>query len=121
MSATQVAVTVGGSTIPRDPLVMNYGAHSYGRAYLNTLAALGYDIGDRSIVVNPNLWAFAYTLYAFKLVPGLCDQTESVRNLSNVKIKFTFGTALTEPVDVLIYSETNGALEITNLNSVVMS
>ena len=121
---TKVDLKVGGNSVPREVLSMDYAAevNNYGRAYLNTLAALGLDIGTRAISLTPELWASAYNLYAFKLVPGPIDDgpVESLRASSTVNLTLTFSAGLTAPVEVIIYSETNALLSITSLNNAII-
>lgn len=113
----RLTVTVGGKSIPALPLSMDYSAKDYQRAYLNTLGALGLDVGNRSIVLTPELWESAYNLYAFKLVPGPTQgSVESTRQRGAVNLSFSFKTATTSSIEVLVYSETNRTLEITATN-----
>ena len=75
------------------------------------------DIGNRAISISPELWAKAYNLHAFKLVPGTLSLGASTSNRGGVTdIDFEFGTATTTPLEVLIYSESSACLEITNEN-----
>ena len=118
---TQVVLTVGGAQVPREALKMNFAQNSYGRAYLNTLASLSMDIGDRALAITPELWASAYNLYAFKLVPGPIEDctVESLMTTGNVALSLTFAATITVPIDVIVYSETNSQIEITSLNNVI--
>lgn len=112
-----VVVTVGGKSIPAVQLTMNYGNRDYARAYINTLAALNLDTANKGIELEPELWANAYNLYAFKLVPGAIQGSiESTRLRSTVNLSFEFRTATTAPIEVFVYSETGRNLEITATN-----
>jgi len=119
----EISLTVGGQQIPREPIATNYTTGNYGRAYLNTLGALGLDIGNRAIALTPELWASAYNLYAFKLVPGPIDNgpSHSMRDTAAVNLKLNFASDLSAPIDVIVYSETDALLEITKLNSAILS
>ena len=112
-----VFVTVGGKSIPAVPLSMNYGNQDYARAYINTLAALNLDTANKGIELNPELWANAYNLYAFKLVPGAIQGSiESTRLRASVNLSFEFSAKTTAPIEVFVYSETGRNLEITATN-----
>jgi hypothetical protein len=116
---TQMQLRVGANAIPSEALDMNYETNDYGRAYLNTLAALNMDTGNRTHALPPKLWAAAYNLYAFKLVPGPIDDgpVESALTTANVSLKVKFAAALAVPVDVIIYSETMKLMTINKLNA----
>lgn len=118
-----IGLTVGGRAIPREALQMNYTTGNYSRAYLSMLSALGLDIGNRAISLTPELWASAYNLYAFKVAPGPIDDGPTINSdlRANVNLKLVFSSALTQAVDVIVYSETTSLLEITNLNTVHLS
>jgi hypothetical protein len=112
-----LTVTVNGQSIPADPLTMNYSTGDYQRAYLNTLSALGLDVGNYGVTLTPELWESAYNLYAFKLVPGpIKSSVESTRVRGAVNLNFNFRRATPTPIEVLVYSETNRTLEITTTN-----
>jgi hypothetical protein len=112
-----LTVTVNGLPIPSDPLTMNYSDRDYQRAYLNTLGALGLDVGNNGLTLTPELWESAYNLYAFKLVPGpIKASIESTRVRGAVNLSFNFKQATPAPIEILVYSETNRTLEITANN-----
>jgi len=112
-----LTVTVNGLPIPSDPLTMNYNDRDYQRAYLNTLGALGLDVGNNGLTLTPELWESAYNLYAFKLVPGpIKASIESTRVRGAVNLSFNFKQATPAPIEILVYCETNRTLEITANN-----
>jgi hypothetical protein len=112
-----LTVTVNGKSIPADPLSMDYNTQDYQRAYLNTLSALGLDVGNNGLTLTPELWESAYNLYAFKLVPGpIKSSIESKLVRGSVNLSFKFKQATPAPIEVLVYSETNRTLEITATN-----
>jgi len=100
---------------------MDYENQDYQRAYLSTLSALGLDVGNNGLTLTPELWESAYNLYAFKLVPGpIKASIESTRTKSSVNLNFKFKAQTPAPIEVLIYSETNHALEITATNKTLI-
>lgn len=113
----RLTVTVGGKSLPALPLSMDYATKDYQRAYLSTLGALGLDVGNRGLVLTPELWESAYNLYAYKLVPGPTQgSVESTRQRGAVNLSFAFKVATPSSIEVLVYSETNRTLEITATN-----
>jgi hypothetical protein len=113
----KLGVTVGGKSIPAEPLTMDYATGDYQRAYLSTLGALGLDTGNQGLSIAPELWASAYNLYAFKLVAGpIGGSVESTQYTGAVNLTFDFKAAVVSPIEILVYSETNRCLEITATN-----
>lgn len=114
----RLVLTVNGTPIPRTPLEMDYSDKNYQHAYLNTLIGLGLDIGNNGIVLTPELWAKAYNLYAFKISPGPIDcGIESSKLSGTINLEFNFGTVTAQPIEVILYSETNRMLEIDEYNA----
>ena len=113
----QVYLSIGGKSVPTDLQLMDFGKHSYRHEYLNLLAQLELDVGNSGLVIPPELWASTYNLYAFKLTPvSLNGNADAPSATASVDIHFVFGTALTEPLEVLVYSEKTSYLEIDQNN-----
>ena len=117
---TSIHLTLSGQSIPADGLAMDYSAGDYNRAYLNTLAALEINTGNRAIALNPKEFKQGFNLYAFKLAPGTLDSNVQP-NTTNGRLSLhcTFKDSLKESVDVLVYSESFSVLEIDKLGSVL--
>lgn len=115
---------VNTTSIPRDPNKTNFTTGDYQLAYINTLDALDLLHGNRAVPLTPELWQAAYNLYAFKLVSGDIDDGPAIHPnelYGNVSIKLEFGAATNAALALLVYSETPSLLEITNLNTVLLS
>ena len=114
-----ISVKVGAQTVPRTPLTMKFDdPRGSSRAYLNTLFALGKDIGNSANTLTPELWQNTYNLYAFKLVPGPINGGPLISPMqsTNVSLDLSFSTATTEVLTVIIYAESLGLYEIDILN-----
>jgi hypothetical protein len=119
---TDLSLTWNGQKIPSDGLSMSYPDGQYYRAYLNTLEALGLDTDNRAIALAPQDWKQGYNLYAFKIAPGPIDNTihtASTSGAGTLTLDVKFAAALGEAVDVLMYCETPGTLEIDKLGNVL--
>ena len=119
---TELSMKVNKRMIPFEALQMDYAHDDYNRAYLNTLAALGMDTGNRSLIISPADWADGYNIYAFKLAAGPSSSEVLTRpEIGDATLKLTFAAALTAPVDLIVYTETPSLVEIDALGSVVIA
>ena len=119
----EIDLTVNGKSLPKEKLAMNYAANDYTRAYCHTLEALDLGFGNHATSLTPAIWASCCNLYAFKLVPGPIDSSSMVymcaRGTVNLKLTLAAGNA--DAITVFVYSETPSLIEITKLNSVLLS
>ena len=115
---TDITLTVNGTE--QGSKNLNFGTGDIQSAYLRTLAALGLDIDDRSINLTTDDFAGGYAIYGFQIAPGPVDGTvQSVASsVGSIVANLTFGTALGANVDMIVYSETPGVLEIDKLSAV---
>ena len=119
---TSLSMKVNQRMIPFEALEMDYARNDYNRAYLSTLAALGMDTGNRSLIISPADWAAGYNIYAFKLTAGPSSSEVLTRTeTGEATLKLTFAAALTAPVDLILYTETPSLVEIDALGSVVIA
>lgn len=122
-SLTNLWLKVNDRTVPHEPLAMNYTTHDYNCAYLNTLASLGMDQGDRALAITREEWASGCNVYVFKLTPG--EIGTGVFHATNagaahISVNATFGAATTAPVTVIAYVEQPSLLEIDESNKPVV-
>ena len=117
---TDLRLSLNGQSIPADGLTMDYSVGDYHRAYLNTLAALEINTGNRGIALTPKEFKQGFNLYAFKLAPGTLDNNVQP-NATNgtLKLSCSFKEGLPESTDVVVYSESFSVLEIDKLGSVL--
>jgi hypothetical protein len=113
---TGMKLTVGGQSVPREGLTMNFTTGEYLTAYYTTLAALNMDIGNRAIALSPTDWASGYNLYAFKLQPGPIEMRDSAIGEQDKQgvcsANLTFGVAATA-LTLIVFAEVPGAVHIT--------
>ena len=101
---------------------LNFNAGDYQSAYLNLLGALGIDVADRSINITTDDYPGGYTIYGFQIAPGPIDGVvQTVANsIGSIVANVTFGVAPTTNVDLLVYAETPGLLELDKLSAVTV-
>ncbi len=120
---TELSLKVGDRNVPHEPMKMNYADGNYTLAYLNTLASLGLDQGDRAIFLRPDEWAGGYNIYSFKLAPGNIStgvMHASVTEAVNISVTGTFSAALAANVSVIAYIEHPAVLEIDQFKNVLV-
>ena len=117
---TKITLRVNGEPIPTDGLEMNYATGDYQRAYLNTLAALGLDNGNRGISLTPEEFAAGFNIYGFRIAPGPIDGTvfSSSNSVGGLTVDVKFAGALQAAVDMIVFAESPAILEIDTLSTV---
>jgi hypothetical protein len=115
-SLTNMKLTVGGQSMPREALQMNFTTGEYLTAYYTTLGALNMDIGNRAISLTPTEWANGYNLYAFKLQPGPIELRDSATGDKDKQglctANFNFGTPAAG-LSLIVFAEVPGAVHIS--------
>ncbi len=118
-----ICLKVGKDRYPHEELSMDYAQGSYTAAYLNTLASLGLDQGDRALPITPAEWASDYNIYSFKLTPGsvnpLVVHPSQAKPLS-IELHVKFSAGVPEPITILAYIEEPALLEIDKFNNVIV-
>ena len=122
LGITRLSLNVNGQQIPANELTMNFATGDVQRAYLNTLAALGYDNGDRSINIKTKDFAQGYTLFGFKIAPGPIDgNVHSASNtVGSMNLSAHFAHGLVDNVDLIVFAELPATVEINKLGDVIV-
>ena len=119
---TSMVWKVNERLIPFEPQETDFPSGDYNRAYLSTLAALGFDTGNHALAIKPSDWADGYNIYAFKFAPGPTSSgVLSPPVTGRASLKLTFADALTAPVDLIIFTEPPSTLEIDQFGKVTTS
>ena len=115
-----LTLTVNG--VEQGAKQLDYATGDYQSAYLNLLSTLGLDIADRSINISVDDYPNGYTIYGFQIAPGPIDGTvQSVANsVGSIVANVNFAAAPAANVDMLVYAETPGVLEIDKLSAVTI-
>jgi hypothetical protein len=114
LGLTDLKITAGGDSFPREGLKLNFTTGDYEHAYINTLAAIGLDTGNRAITISPSDFASGYNLYAFKLAPGPLEHDcyqEPKKGECKANLSFSAGVTGTQ---LIVYAEIPGYVHITD-------
>ena len=114
-----LALRVNGELLPRQAYQPNFGeSEDYIRDYLQVLTALDLD-GEcsSSLCLSPIQWAHGFTFFAFKLFPN----QSSIRPSGSVRMDIRFGTVTAGIISILLFAESEGALEIDKYKNVIIS
>ncbi len=120
---TSIWLKIGKDKYPHEDLTVDYGNGLYHNAYINTLASLGLDQGERAIAITPEDWASSFNVYSFKLTPGSVNPNVLHTLHSQqvvVELHAKFSAALTEPVTIFGYIEEPALLEIDKLGNAIV-
>jgi hypothetical protein len=117
-----ISITVNGVQIPAPGLQTDFATKDYWRAYVNTLASLELDNGNRAITLTGSDFASGFTVFGFKIAPGPVDGVifNAANNTGSIVVNATFSAALTANVDMIVYAETPSTIEIDKLSSVTI-
>lgn len=122
LGLTDLQVHAGGESFPREALKMNFATGDYELAYLNTLAAISLDTGNRALAITPSEWSTSYNLYAFKLQPGPLDYGGShavLPKTGSCKANLAFSSAVAG-VHLLVFAEIPGLVHISETGKVTI-
>ena len=92
------------------------------RAYLNTLAALGFDNGERSISLTPKEFAKGFTIFGFKIAPGPIDGNvhSATNTVGSMSLSAHFKDTVGSNVDLIVFAEVPATVEINKLSDVMV-
>ncbi|MEL7308489.1 MAG: hypothetical protein AAGK05_11890, partial [Pseudomonadota bacterium] len=102
---------------------MDYDKKEFLPAYNSTMSALNYYNTDDTNGMTLEHFTDGYNLYAFDLTPD-ANCHASHRNLmktGSLRLEFNFGTALKNPINVLLFAVLDSKIEITKLRDIIMS
>jgi hypothetical protein len=119
---TNIWLKIGKDKYPHEDLSVDFTDGHYYGAYINTLASLGLDQGERAIAITPEDWSSAFNIYSFKLIPGPINPSilHSLHSQQvSLELHVKFGTALPEPVTVIAYIEQPAILEVDKLGNAI--
>lgn len=109
-----LAVSIDGKNVPGKPLTPNFDTDLCARAfYHQALAGISHQNKDQGSYLEYKDFNLGYGLFVFDLSPSYLDggQVELLRS-GSLRLEFKFGTALVEPLHVVVLGELDGLLEI---------
>ena len=116
-----IAMTVNGEMIPKVPLQPNFTTGDYIREYMDTLAGLEFDTGDRSIDLTTTEWATGFTFWVFKLTPGSIGTVRTAQRggVANLEIKFANPTP--RNISMICLEQHPATLEFDKFDNPILS
>ncbi|XP_030831447.1 uncharacterized protein F54H12.2-like [Strongylocentrotus purpuratus] len=118
-----VGVTVDGESIPMKPLRPNFRegpGQDFIHAYNSLFMGSNRLFQDKGIDINREEYARGYTLFAFDLTPDLSDGCHlNLVKQGNLRLELQFDNPLPNTVNCLVYSESQGLIQIDRSRNVV--
>ncbi|XP_067941917.1 uncharacterized protein F54H12.2-like [Watersipora subatra] len=104
---------IDGKMVPQKPLVSNFTNGETLRNYFMLLQSTGHIFNNGGVDFDRSDFNQGYTLLAFDLTP---DQDESgcyhVLKKGSIRLELKFASALTEPVNIIVFAESDAAIKI---------
>ncbi|XP_063951992.1 uncharacterized protein F54H12.2-like [Lytechinus pictus] len=118
-----ISITVDGEPLPMRPLRPCFEegkSQNYVEAYNTLFMGTSRLFSDRGIAINREEYAQGYTLYAFDLTPDLSDGCHlNLVKEGNVRLEAGFDVALPNTLNCIVYSESQGLLQIDRSRNVI--
>ncbi|KAF8784261.1 hypothetical protein HNY73_009965 [Argiope bruennichi] len=115
-----LSISDGNKMYPAKPYTPDFDSDSYARSYLSLFTDLNRYHNFQNININYEEFKYGYALHAIDLTPDFASNeshTSVIKN-GNISIEIKFGTALTETVSLVVYSEFRNTIEIDRSRSV---
>jgi hypothetical protein len=117
---TSICLYADGMSVMGNPLKLDFNnGTSVVRAYTNLFVLTNKWNQNAGMSITREQFVRGSTLFAFDLNPYFHDFIPLLQS-GNVKLEVQFGTALTENISCIVYSESLGYLEITKDRDVIM-
>ncbi|XP_055938100.1 uncharacterized protein F54H12.2-like [Argiope bruennichi] len=111
----------GNRMIPSKPFQTKFdNSNSYSRCYMSLFTDLGRYHKDQDINISYTEYKDGYTLFAVDLTPDLNadGMHESISRNGNLTIDIKFSKALSETVNLIVFSEYRNTIEIDKSRSI---
>ena len=110
-----------GQQIPGKGLRPNFETGEYTQAYMTLFTGTNSAWTDVTSGVKLADYAGGYTLFCFDLTPSLAHTHAAfeVSRAGPLRVQCEFSTALEQPMNVLIYAEITGHLEVTKTREII--
>ena len=120
-----VTLKRNGMAVPRSGYTPKFAEKDYIKDYVTMLEELGRDQGNDTVALTPEEWADGYNLYAFHTTPGPigsgAERARSQFTKGNLKLELNFSKATTTLIQVIVYAQMWGQIEIDDKKSVIIS
>ena len=106
--------------VPQKPIVCDFANGNSLRNYFTLLESTGKAFVDDGLDFDRVEYQNGYSLLAFDLTPDLDENgCYHLIKKGNIRLELKFGAALTQPVNLMIYSEFDSAITIDKNRSVM--
>ena len=116
-----ISLYCDGKQIPSKPLQPNFEQGNTLRSFLSLYEVSGKLFEDSSLGINREEYNGGYTLFGFDLTPDLSETGcfHLIRK-GNIRLEVKFASALTQPVNAVIYAEFDSSIKIDKNRSVLV-
>lgn len=110
----------GAQCFPSQPLQPDFRTGLHLTAFEGLVSALGYLQDDRDFNIDRDDYKNGNTLFGFDLTADQCEGAHvDPIQYGNLKIEIHFTTALTQPVNIVAYSEYESCIKIDRARNVI--
>ena len=111
---------VDGKMVPQKPLISDFANHNTLRNYFTLFESTGKCFQDFGCDISRQDYENGYALLAFDLTPDLSENgCYHVIKKGNIRLELKFATALSAPLNVIIYSEYDSSIKIDKNRAVM--
>lgn len=107
------SILIDGKMAPQKPLISDLTNKLSLRNYFSLLESTGQAFIDDGLDIDRNEYNSGYSLLCFDLTPDLEEgNCYHIVKKGNIRLELKFDCALDEPINVIVYSEFDGAIKI---------
>jgi len=109
-----------GEQIPNKPLDPNFDEDQYLRAYMTLFEGTGMLNDNKGHGIKRTSYKHGFTLYAFDLTPDMTEgsHVDPIKH-GSIRMDLHFKNALTQTVNVIVYSEYDNLIQIDRARNVI--
>jgi hypothetical protein len=122
MNIVNLSISKNGQTIPSKPYAPNFEQNLFTREYRGFFDNIGITTGNTTNMMTPALFKSGLCLFPFDLTPDQCGGMHChPQETGTITLDVTFGTALTEPINVIVMSVYDAQIFVDRHNKVYSS
>lgn len=119
-----VRLTKNGLDYPHPPLIIDWSKDYYKQAYHYLCASVQGDYNDAVLHITPQEFKQGYTLFSYDMSPdqrGSVDLHNAANKPSQIKFEVRFKEAPTEPIQMIVYFETDTIISFDYKRNVMVT